>query len=681
MADNLTKTAYDELCYAQRTPYLQWLREQEQIAADDDTDRMEQGKRVKLLPFFSCEDSFVTCLLENGESVAQNMEKSQALWLFVYQNGQLSGQAQGIFAKYCETEKADILYADEDYFSDTMSCRSEPWFKPDFSPDTLRSFFYYGNVFAIDAGYAGTVWRQLMQETKYENDRDVSIYEFFLYASGQTTRICHIPQVLFTNSSLKERNNLPGFHMDWQVIGQTAWFRQYYDQKIPELTRVSVIIPSKDNGNVLFRCLVTMLEKTIYPHYEIIIVDNGSNDENRMWITGKISDMQTKYGISIQYLYHKQHFNFSVMCNQGAAAATGEYLLFLNDDMEILHGEWLSDILTLAVQTHVGAVGARLVYPKAQLSGEESPYRIQHVGITNMGIGPAHKLAGMEDVGSLYHGHNLATYNMIAVTAACLMVKRSKFDEVHGFDESLAVAYNDVELCFKLYEAGYYNVVQNDAVLLHHESLSRGQDDTPERKKRLAQEKSLLYRKHPNLLNRDPFYSQNLVQWKKDAEYHCNFLYPCDKKIHVQKCSDAERKKMPRIHTNRWIRRLTGENLSMLQIDSVEQEETELIIRGWYVLRKHDNGVLDKTLLLWHKESDNIFKAALYPKLREDVELLFQDEEKTQHTALAGICAFIDSTELPKGRYAVGILARGRRNGEYYGKGRIQYAGEEYILS
>lgn len=681
MADNHTKISYDELCYAQRTPYLQWLQEQEQMAADDAMNMTEQGKRVKLLPFLSCEESIVTCLQASGESLETDREKSQILWLFTYIKGQLSEQAQGIFAKYCKAEQADILYADEDYISDAASCRSNPWFKPDFSPDTLSSFFYYGSVFAIEAGYARRVWQQFLQETESENDGDVSIYEFFLYASGQTTRICHIPRVLFTNGSLAEKDKLPGFRMDWQMIEKTTWWKHYYKQTIPELTRVSVIVPSKDNRSILFRCLSTMLEKTKYPHYEIIIVDNGSSGENRMWITKDIADLQTKYGKSIQYLYHKQNFNFSAMCNQGAVAATGEYLLFLNDDMEIMQGEWLSEMLSQAVQTHVGAVGAKLLYPRAQGAEFDAPYRIQHVGITNMGIGPAHKLAGMEDVGSLYHGHNLATYNMIAVTAACLMVKRSKFDEVHGFDESLAVAYNDVELCFKLYEAGYLNVVRNDAVLLHHESLSRGQDDTPERKKRLAKEKSLLYQKHSNLLAKDPFYSQNLVQWKKEVEYHCNFLYPCDRKIHMQRCSDAERKKMPQTHTNRWMRRLTGENLSMLQIDGVEQDETELMIHGWYVLREHDNGVLDKTLLLWHKESDTVYKAALYPKLREDVEALFQEEEKTKRTALAGIYALVDSTELPKGRYAVGILARSRKNGEYYGKGRIQYAGEEYILS
>ena len=136
-------------------------------------------------------------------------------------------------------------------------------------------------------------------------------------------------------------------------------------------------------------------------------------------------------------------------------------------------------------------------------SGEgESGNRIQHAGITNMGIGPAHKLAGLMDEGNLYHGHNLVNYNMIAVTGACLLLNREKFRQIQGFDEELAVAYNDVELCFQLYERGYLQVVCNEAVLLHYESVSRGQDDTLAKKQRLAQELDRLYQKHPDLLLR-----------------------------------------------------------------------------------------------------------------------------------------------------------------------------------
>ena len=188
-------------------------------------------------------------------------------------------------------------------------------------------------------------------------------------------------------------------------------------------------------------------------------------------------------------------------------------------------GQWLHNMMRYAAMEHVGAVGIKLRYPDGNL--------IQHAGITNMGIGPAHKLGGMPDDGSLYHGHNLADYNMLAVTAACMMVSRDKFVRAGFFDEELAVAYNDVELCFRLYRMGLYNVQVNSAFLIHHESVSRGADTAPEKRERLLREKRRLYEKHVWAMTKtggyDPFYSPNLVQWEKDAAYHVNYLYACEK--------------------------------------------------------------------------------------------------------------------------------------------------------
>lgn len=660
--------SYEELCDAQKNPYQQWLKKQEPVHMDI------QGKRPKLLPFLSCEESLIQCLDRAGESMSrQDEEEEDVLWLFYGENGQLCRDAQTIFAASGE---ADILYADEDYLDGREEPeRCEPWFKPDYSPDTLKSFFYYGNVFALRAKWARTVWKHLIWETGSSNDTDVSIYEFVLYASGQTKKICHIPKVLYTNHSLKAAEELPGKDMKMKLIRNTNWWRQYHGKEIREktgnMTKVSVIIPSKNHAGMLLRCLDTLTAKTQYPCYELIIVDNGSDRENRQRIISHIDHLEQETGRRIRYLYQPQSFNFSVMCNQGAAAAKGKYLLFLNDDIEITDGMWMTHMLSLAIQFHVGAVGAKLLYPKAE-GQEEKPYRIQHVGITNMGIGPAHKLGGFEDVGSLYHGHNLVTYNMIAVTAACLMVDREKFRQVKGFDAQLAVAYNDVDFCFKLHEAGYLNAVCNEAVLIHHESMSRGQDDTPERKERLAGELALLYSRHPELKGNDPFYSRNLVMWKKDAAYSCNYLYPCDKKVVPVRCS---KRGLPHTHENRFVRKLTGENLSMLQIDHIETEQDTVTVDGWYVLREHDNGELTRSLLLKNEDNGKIYQVPLYPKLREDVEALFASDDTTTRTALAGIHAVIDRKELPGGHYTIGILAD---TGEAGGLGkhgeRIQYA-------
>lgn len=682
----MEEKSYEALCEEQRRPYLQWLKKQEQeLHTECD---IEKGKQVVRLPFLSCEESWTECLEKGGitgigqtaasDTAGKADDTDSELWLFIRDDGITDDRTETVFAYY-QRNGADILYADEDYFEtrileedseisgDVMGLRCQPWFKPEYSPDTLRSFFYYGSIFAVRAGWARRMWRQLCWETGQENDKGVSIYEFMVYTSGQSKNICRIPRVLYTNGNPERIEELPGWHMEWKRIRNTNWWRQFHGKEITKEALVSIIIPSKDNVQVLLRCLHTLLEKTQYPQYELVIVDNGSTEENRQWITSKINELQEKHGIQLHYLYRPQPFNFSAMCNQGAEEAKGKYLLFLNDDVEIIEGKWLNQMMELAIQFHIGAVGARLLYPQAE---GESGNRIQHAGITNMGIGPAHKLAGLMDEGCLYHGHNLVNYNMIAVTGACLLLNREKFRQIQGFDEELAVAYNDVELCFQLYEQGYLQVVCNDAVLLHHESVSRGQDDTLAKKQRLAQELDRLYHKHPDLLHQDPFYSPNLVQWKKDVEYSCEYRFPCDYMVTPQLS-----RKLPKAHENRWIRKLTGENQSMLQIDSVEVTTDVIEIEGWYVLREHDNALLTRWLLLKHEESGEVYQVSLYPKLREDVEPLFAQDARTKRVALCGIHALIEKEKLPKGSYTIGILVQMQAAGglEDHGK-RIQYA-------
>jgi GT2 family glycosyltransferase len=261
---------------------------------------------------------------------------------------------------------------------------------------------------------------------------------------------------------------------------------------------VSIIIPSKDNFEVFERCVNSIIAKTEYKNYEMIVVDNGSNAEN----TAKYAALCKK--IKAVYKREEEEFNFPRMCNKGAWLAKGDILLFLNDDTEVREGGWLEAMAGQAALDHAGAVGAKLLYP----NGSE----IQHCGILNLPIGPCHALAPFDDAILHYFCRNRLDYNYLAVTAACLCIEKKKFDEVHGFDESFAVAYNDVELCFKLHEKGYYNSVRNDAVLYHHESLSRGHDEKDrEKHKRQMAEMDRLYALHPLLRGKDPFYNVNLA--------------------------------------------------------------------------------------------------------------------------------------------------------------------------
>ncbi len=680
-------SSYEKSLFEQQTPYLQWLKERKN--AQQIERKLIKGKHVLKLPFFSCEDSLEAVVKDYAE-VLPDID----FVLFYGVKGFLEQDAEYFFIEYFEKhEDVVIAYADEDYlgelqefygekvqeteqalayrFGDTSYYRGKPWFKPDYSPDTLHSFFYYGNVFAVRR----TVLTELLEGTKQQ-----SIYEMVLRIAEKNKYAGHISEVLFTNEvkmkdneTCTEENGEKLTENEMQISNANA------KQKCMALCKqnsdnslISIVIPSKDNSNILKRCLSTLIEFTDYPYYEIILVDNGSSEQELMCIRELVIQAQEDYDLkwaddeepkaplAIQHIYQKVEFNFSKMCNMGARAAKGERLLFLNDDMEIIDASWLRRMEEQVRMTHVGAVGAKLYYPKPE---ECEAYRIQHVGITNMGIGPAHKLAGMEDKGDLYHGHNRLVYNMLAVTAACLMVRRECFWEVGGFDEELAVAYNDVELCFKLYEKGYYNVQRNDVVLLHHESLSRGHDNSPEKKARLELEKTLLYKKHLLLKAKDPFYSEHLVQWKKDVAYSCNYLYPYDKISKPRLLNADEVGKLPKEHQNKYVRRLTGENLSMFEIDQAEVSDTEetVMIQGWYVMREHDNAVLERTLLLRSLENQVIYELTIYPKLRYDVDALFQKGAEnvrhcTKNTALAGIQCLVDKNMLASGAYQIGIV-------------------------
>lgn len=665
---------YEQELFAQRTPYLQWLKEQN-IAFDKSC-----GKQIHRLPFYSCMDSIGTTI---GD--VQNMDvTADEICLFFNRQGLVRQEADDLIIKaFAEHPDVVLVYADEDYFgtlrelygiedtsaseeirkafieADNGLFRGEPWFKPDFSPDTLDSFFYIGNLFAIRG-------RDVLEGIRIYG-MDISLCDFVRKLSHRCVRnrqgngFVHIPGVLYTNNALETKNELAGWTDELKVTEK---------EKRRDYGPVSIIIPSKDNEAVLRRCLETLTAYTTYANYELIIVDNGSSDDNRLCITHLVEEITKQKGCKIQYIYDRMDFNFSRMCNIGAASAGGQYLLFLNDDIEILDssGNWLDEMLKYAVREHVGAVGAKLYYPLENQTSNTC-YKIQHVGITNMAIGPAHKLGGLEDQGSLYHGHNLAAYDMLAVTAACMLVKKSVFETAGGFDEELAVAYNDVELCFRLYEEGLYQVQANGAVLIHHESLSRGQDTSPEKQKRLACEKRRLYEKHPALEGHDPFYSPNLVQWKRDVKYSVGYRYDFDRKVRPVRPETASIFKKydfgNAIRTrNRLLGKLydrvTGYNLSMLNIDSVEEDGILLIIKGWFVLQKRDNADLHRRLWLIRITRDqdyrSVYEFPISPQLRSDVEALFAEDDRTEHTALAGIQLIFDKNELMNGTYQIGVV-------------------------
>ena len=660
---------YEQELFAQRTPYLQWLNAQQE--QEWTIDRPDAGKQICTLPFSSCMDSVSGCGAFNAEKI----------YLFARTGGSLTPDALSVIAEaFHKNAGAVLVYADEDYrgslralygidsaseasaaYEDRTSgaCRGAPWFKPDFSPDTLCSFFYLGSVFAVRGG-------ALLQMTKEHGD-GISIYElvYWIFMEAlpehkfaQAGKVVHLAKVLYTNDSLASADCL-------ECAGQLK--NLYKSETTMPQELVSVIIPSKDNAKILQRCLETLTAYTAYDRYELILVDNGSSSAQRKEVERLLKEAaHRKPGLESLYLYEAGPFNFSAMCNRGARAASGSFLLFLNDDIEVMDtregAQWLARMMDYARRQHVGAVGAKLYYPKlydSPVQSEKAQYRIQHTGITNMGIGPAHKLGGMADTGCLYHGHNTVNYDMLAVTAACMLVRKSVFDEAGGFDESFAVAYNDVALCFRLYESGYFHVQVNEAVLIHHESLSRGQDTAPEKRKRLADEKARLYAQYPAFRAWDPFYSPHLVHCKRDTDYTANYLYACDKLAAPSQMAVSGMKKLLGRHGRAGILgklydRVTGYHLLMAHIDSIGQEEQTVTVNGWCVQRARSNAGISRKLCLCSAEAVYLFE--IPPKLREDVAEAFAADQKTAQVALSGIQVRFETRDLRRGCYKLAVL-------------------------
>ena len=659
------KTEYEAELYRQTHPYEQWIAENE--PGDENMPGEDPADFLVLTPYYfrgllegQAEDEMrkrpfgihENPVMEPGETadaVDRILEGKDIVLVVEFEPGLDPRAFNVIRAAFREHPEADVLYADEDVI-DAEGKRSHPWFKPDWSPDTFRSFKYFGHIVA----YRATCIRKMVREEQWD-PAQCDPTEFAIRVS--TGKPLHLSQVLFHNRCDDPLGKEDVYQKVWREGSNRYENPSYPIERNGHVAKVSVIIPSKDQPKLLEQCLKGLRENTDYPEFEIIVVDNGSSDAN----CAEIEKLRDAYGF--QYLYEKEAFNFSQMCNRGAAAATGDLLLFLNDDIEVFGAvhQWMRKMAGQALLSHVGAVGAKLWYPWQEGEDKRKPpkdCRIQHCGITNIALGPVHKMGGMEDKGNIYHFRNRATYNALAVTAACLMVMREKYDAVGGFDEDLAVAYNDVDFCFSLYEKGWYNVVRADAVLIHHESASRGSDESPEKRRRREAELEKLYRKHPALYGRDPFYSPHLVQERLDVDYHLGYAYPYEKadvrsEVRLITAGDYSIGLQGRV----W--RKLGIDLQILQhIDDARRrvrftpdgnKTTEYQIEGWAAPAKKTAWLYDRKLLLVEDTGDG-YEFSVYPKRREDTKEILAEQEAWE---LAGFVARIPAYSLADGEYRV----------------------------
>jgi GT2 family glycosyltransferase len=283
------------------------------------------------------------------------------------------------------------------------------------------------------------------------------------------------------------------------IAGLSGRYRVRYGLQDKPL--ISIIIPTRDLSAVLEACLKSVFEKTTYDRFEVIIVDNGSREPETLDLFHRWQEQEpARFRVAPLPI----PFNFPALINEGVRHAQGELILLLNNDIEVVSEDWLLEMAAQAMRPGIGAVGAKLLYPDDT---------VQHAGVV-LGIGGiaghSHKYAAKDKPG--YFDRLCITANCAAITGACLMVQKRKFLEVGGFDNVLSVAFNDVDFCIKLLKAGYYNLCLSHLVLYHHESQTRGPEDTVEKQIRFKGEIDLMYERWGDLLKNDPYYSPHLTR-------------------------------------------------------------------------------------------------------------------------------------------------------------------------
>ena len=415
-----------------------------------------------------------------------------------------------------ENKNLDFIYTDEDKM-DMNGLRCDPHFKSDYAPDTLLGSNYICHFEIIRKSLIDSIGGF---RVGYEGAQD---YDLFLRVLEQTTveKVYHIPKILYhwrkiegstaatidskgyavergrmaVEDALKRRN----INGTVSIHPKVPYYLVSYGYSKEPL--VSIIIPTRDYADITENCLKSIFEKTTYQNFEVIIMNNNSEEKETFELFNKYKQKYSNFRV----IDANYEFNYSKINNQGVREAKGEYLVLLNNDTEIITPNWLEIMVGYAMQPHIGAVGAKLLYPDNT---------VQHAGII-LGIGGIAQHCFIEnpreDVG--FYGRLSVPFNYSAVTAACLMISKEKYNEVNGLEETLQVAFNDVDFNLKLIDKGYYNICLNHVELYHHESKSRG-DDTidmkSEKYRRFVSEHDYMKDKWGYLLYNDRFYNPNL---------------------------------------------------------------------------------------------------------------------------------------------------------------------------
>lgn len=496
------------------------------------------GETAEMVQQMAAADSRIRYLrLEENQGIAGNTNEALAMAEGSYialldHDDLLSPDALYECVKAINADRdTDVLYSDEDKVDMKGKKQFDPHFKPDFNLYLLRTMNYICHLFVVS--------RRVLDaaggfRTEYDGAQD---YDFIFRCVEQARKIQHIPKILYhwrahRNSTsenpeskkyafeaglraVKAHYRRMGVHAKVEHGIKYGMYRTVFQRPYDPL--ISVIIPNKDHVQDLDLCIRTLAAQNAYSNYEIIVVENNSIKKE----TFAYYKEQESRRDNFRVVTWKEGFNYSAINNFGAGFAKGEYLLLLNNDIEMLSGGCLEDMLGFCMQEGVGIVGAKLFY------GDDT---VQHAGVV-VGLGgvAGHAFVGLPREEYGYMAKAMCTQEMSAVTAACLLVKKSVYEEAGGMTTELAVAFNDVDFCLKVRSLGYLVIYDANAQAYHYESKSRGLENTPEKLERFHREMRFFRDRWGEILEKgDPYYNVNLTLDRNDFTFRNPYWMPVE---------------------------------------------------------------------------------------------------------------------------------------------------------
>lgn len=467
-------------------------------------------------------------LLENNAGISENTNEAIKMAtgefiMFSDHDDTLAPNALfEIVKEMNEHPGTDVVYTDEDKVTMDGKRYFDPHFKPDFNLDMLRCNNYICHIFVVKREILEQVG---MLHKEFDGAQD---FDFILRCCEKAENIRHVAKILYHwrnhpastagNPESKMyayeagRNAVQAHYdrigMKAEVSMTEQWGRYRTKLFVEGEPLVTIIIPNKDHKKELKTCVDSLFEKTSYQNFEILIIENNSTGKE---IFAYYKELEAAHE-NVRVLTWEKQFNYSAINNFGAEHARGEYLLLLNNDIEVKTENWMEEMLCYCQREDVGIVGAKLLFPNE---------KIQHAGVI-LGMGPSgtagHLFYNFPGDQFVYAGRSQTTQDLSAVTAACMMVKKELYQKVGGMDEAFQVAFNDIDFCLRVRETGKLVVFQAYAELYHHESLTRGYETSQKNKKRFKEEIKLFKTRWKDILEAgDPYYNPNLTLRRSDC--------------------------------------------------------------------------------------------------------------------------------------------------------------------